>query len=524
MTTELLEPADAVDPGQPDPAADHAEAVRGLFGRDAMYMGLWAVQLVLASLLTPVTTRLLGAREFGTVAAAIAVLQVMVAIGGFSLFTAVQRAYERSGEEAARRIVTLSINVSLLVFAASYATGDLWSPLLGLGHFPAVIRYALTWAMLSAITNAGLSHLRSCNRLPQFAAVSIVQSVVAEAVALGLVILVHHSAAEYLLGQMLLQAVAVGLVIVFVRPRRLEAADGRLIRETLIYGATLVPAVLSSFVLDASDRLVVHADLGPSAVARYVVARNIGGFMIILLAVLNAIWMPRLFALKDPAVQREVLASSRDGIYGLVISAMLILTMASPLLLWIWVPPSYHPGGLLLVTALVAVASLPMAGAQSQTQVLLVGDRTSPVALGTMVAAGLNLLLNLALVPILGIEGSALITLGCYGVQLAILQRYAMRTMRVRRPSARLLSVAVVGVGVSLGSTALPTTWPGIAVRVLIALVAAALFISQLVSMVLPGRIAIVDRGALWLGRGHLAPEVLEPPRSPAGVPSAQEG
>ena len=501
------------DEGTRSATESSQDTVKGLFGHDSLYMMLWAIQLVLASLLTPVTTRLLGAKGFGEVAAAIAVLQVTAAIAGFSIFTVVQRAYERpDGADTARRLITLSVNVALLTFAVTYATGKLWCPLIGLGPFPATIRYALTWAALSAITNSALSYLRSCNRLGHFAAVSILQSVVAEAVALALVVFVHRTAASYLLGQVLLQAVAVIVALVLARPKLLQLVDRRLIVTTLKYSSALVPAVLSGFVLDASDRLVVHADLGAAAVGRYVVARNIGGFMIILLAVLNAIWMPRLFAIRDAAIQRSVLAASRDGIYGLVLSAMLVLTMASPLLLFIWVPPSYHPGGLLLVTALVAAASLPMAGAQSQTQVLLVGDRTSPVAIGTMIAAGLNLGLNLVLVPILGIDGSALITLGCYGVQLVILTRCASRVLPLPRPSPRLVLAAAVGIGISLGSAALPVDGVGIALRLVVGLAAAAMFVAQLLAMAAPGRVNWMDRVVGWMFVGRPTTPVLGSP------------
>ena len=97
--------------------------VRGLFGRDSIYLVLWAAQLGAAALFTPVTTRLLGPARFGLVASSIAVMQVLVALAGFGLQSAVQRQYARSGERDARRLITLAIAISALVFLLADATG-----------------------------------------------------------------------------------------------------------------------------------------------------------------------------------------------------------------------------------------------------------------------------------------------------------------------------------------------------------------------------------------------------------------
>src|SRR3569623_671436 len=56
-------PTETVTPA-PD---DH---VAQLFGRDSLYMLMWAVQIVGAAVLTPVTTRVLGLSSFGTVPSA----------------------------------------------------------------------------------------------------------------------------------------------------------------------------------------------------------------------------------------------------------------------------------------------------------------------------------------------------------------------------------------------------------------------------------------------------------------------
>ena len=70
-----------------------AETMKGLFGRDSLYMLLWGVQLGMVALSTPIITRLLGVSQFGVVAATLAVVQVVAALSGFGLQSAVQRVF-----------------------------------------------------------------------------------------------------------------------------------------------------------------------------------------------------------------------------------------------------------------------------------------------------------------------------------------------------------------------------------------------------------------------------------------------
>jgi O-antigen/teichoic acid export membrane protein len=475
-------------------------AMTGLFGRDSLYMVLWAVQLLVAALFTPILTRVLGPYRFGTVATAIAVMQVLVAIGSFSLQTAVQRAYARpNGERNARRLVTLAVAVSLATYAVANGTGPLWCPLIGLGRYTTIIHYAVFWSAMTAICNAALGLLRSRDQLLAFATVSLLQSVIAEALALALILLVRRTASEYVLGQMIAQVATVVVALAVARPALPHRADIPMLGDALRYSNPLVLTALAAYVLDASDRLIIHHDLGSVAVGRYAVARNIGGLAIILLGVLNSVWMPRVFALTDFGVRRSVLAASRDAVYALLIPVLVGLTAGSSILLSIWVPPSYRPNGLLLIVAVVAITAFPVAGIASAWRVLLYGGKTASIAAISIVAAGANIELNILFVPILGITGSALATLLCYSLEAALLAIVAVRVMRLPRPPSSLLSMIAIAIAVAIGSTRIPTGGIFLAVRVLIAVVSLLAFVAMLSSIVAPDRAAWAGRLTSWI-------------------------
>jgi O-antigen/teichoic acid export membrane protein len=462
-----------------------ATHVSGLFGRDMVYLASWAGQLVLAAALTPVATRLMPASQFGRTAAALAVMQLMNALLGFGLGTAVQQAYAgERGEDDARRLVTLAILMVAVAGGIAYATGRWWCPLVGLGPFPASIRYAVILGGLTALTGPALSLVRSRDQLGWFIAASFAQSLFAQALALALVAFVSGTAQEFVFGQMIGQLVAVILVLWAARPRAVSSAHIAMLSASLKFSLALVPALIASFLLDAADRLVIHGDLGAIQLGHYVVACNIGRFAIVLLGLLDFVWLPRLFGITDPAVRRRVLGHGREGLYVLVVAFVVGISAGSPILLAAWSPPSYHSQDLLLITALVAASAIPVAQNMICTEMLILDGRSKAVAAVAVVGAIVNLGLNLALVPILGIDASAGVTLCSAALSVVIAQRL---TRRFGLPETRrTLLITVGGVVLCIACAAIPTDIIGLAVRLMIVAGSAAIFLVRLFTLARP--------------------------------------
>jgi len=487
-TTQQVPPPRASAPHElvagPGADAPVAATVRGMFGRDSIYLLLWVVQVGFAALFTSVSTRLLGPASFGLVAASIAIMQVLVAIGGVGLQNAVQRRYAAPGGNAdARRLVTVAVVISLATFAIADLTGPAWSQAVGLGPYPLAVRYAVAWAALTAISNAALGLLRSRDQLVPFATVCLMQSVVAEGLSLVFVLLVHRSASNFILGQLVAQAAAVAVALAVARPLLVRRRDLGMVADALRFALPLVPALLAALVLEACDRLVIQHDLGSAPVARYAVAYNIGSIAILALGALNTVWMPRVFALANARVRDSVLAQSRDAVYALLIPVVAGLGIGAPVLLHIWAPPTYAPNSLRGIVAIIAVSSFAFAGGVSHTRTLLWAGRTLPVALAAILAAALNLLLNLALVPFLRIAGAALATLISYMVLHAMLAAAAGTVTRLPMPRPALLVGVGGAVAAAFGAARLPVTFTFLAVRGVVGLVCAAMFAAMLLAL-----------------------------------------
>jgi O-antigen/teichoic acid export membrane protein len=460
--------------------------VSRLFGRDAVYMTAWAAQIVVTTLFTPIMTRLMVPAEYGRAMVAQTLLELLSGILQFGLYTGVQRAYARAGDAAARRVVTLACGLAVVGGVVIYATGDLWGQAIGSGGFSTPIKYSVIWATLTALTLPALGLIRSRDQVRWYVATTFAQSVFAQALAVAFVVSQGRTASEYVLGEIVGQIVAAGVALAVARPLIFSRADRALLTEIFKFSVALVPAAIAAFVGSLSDRLLVHGLLGATALARYSLASNIGGFGASLIGVMSTVWSGRLFAVRDARARLRVVGASRDGLCELASGYTVAVVAASPILLRIWSPPSYNPDGLMLVTVLVALTAIPAAGVVTCEQAVIASGRTNVIAVVTVLGATLNVLLNLLLIPRLGIDGSALASL----IQVSCSALVFHGLLGKDRPPLRVSTrgVIVCAAAVSLGSTLLGSHGPILGLRLVLMLIALGFCSLRLLSLAAPDR------------------------------------
>jgi O-antigen/teichoic acid export membrane protein len=472
-------------------------AMRGLFGRDARYLVVLASQSGLAALSIPITTRLLGS-GFAVITLSLAVMQLLVAIGVFSLSTAIQRNYKPDDDgRDARRTVTLAIITGAITCIVAFATGPIWAPALSHGSFGPALQYTVIWAGLTAVTYSSMALVRSRNLLRLYALISVIQTFVAEGVSVLLVAFVHRSGSAFIFGEMVTQAVAAAIALGVARPIMLRRRDRDLIVSSLKYSGALVPAAVAGFLLSTCDRFIIRSDLPVWQLARYGAVYNVASIPLLLLGLLDSVWLPRFFAIENLRVRGALLADSRDALFRILIPVILGLGFGIPLFLSVWVPHSYHSAGLVVVVLTISAGAIPTAAAVSANRVLLVAGRTVPVGLGVMLAAILNIASNLVLVPILGIEGSALSTSIAF-VSLALIATFfAHRVQRLRHPPLELLALSAVAIAVAFSCTALPVSGAFAVARALLTLGCIATVILLLRQLVAPSSAPLLPGRAL---------------------------
>jgi O-antigen/teichoic acid export membrane protein len=464
-----------------------------MFTRDFVYLGVSALQVVLAALMTPILTRLVGVSQFGQLALAIVVAQLLGLTFSLGLPFAAQKVFaEEDGHR--RSCGTLAISVVLAVAASLVVVlaAPAWGPLVGLDQVLDA-RLAALWAGCFALTLTSLAILRSRDMLRMAIFVAALQSVGAQAVGLALLHWWTPTVASYLSGLIIGQGAAALVGLLALRPDWSALVAIRRYGGIFLFGLPMVPQQLSGYVLGVGDRVVVRHVLGSAAVGRYSVAYNIGSLGFILLVLVNQAWMPRIYAVADRAARSRLLASSRDMMNLLLIPVVCGLAAGAPLVLRVWVPNSFRPAELTEIVAIVAVCTFPFAQFVANLRALMSEGRTTRAAVATLVAAAVNIVLNIAMVPFLGITGSAIATVLSYALCARLTRPPASAGLQVPGPSVLLRSLIGGAVAVTLAVGALPTSPVWLAIRVAIgagAIVAFALLLRDaMAGFETPGRL-----------------------------------
>lgn len=382
-----------------------------LFGRGMAFVVIWSMQMVVATVISPVLAHVLPVAEFGSLAAAIAMYQLLLIVAVFGLDQALEmQRVEEGGSQRSRGLLAAGIGFAFVTTAVVAAGSPWWGPALGFTSTELVL-VALLWTAPGAAVLVVLSLLQAEDRLFRFAVVSLISTVGSQVFGIVLLFTVERSAVGYAWGGVAGQGLALLLGIAWTRPRWRGAFDLPVLRRAFALGVPLVFASLAEFVLAAGDRFAVQRWLGPVQLARYQVAFTVGNVVTLLLLFTNRAWLPRLKAITDVGQRWRAIAESRDGIYWLVGWSLLGITVGAPALLRVFAPPSYEQTTLAPVVFLVGLCALPVTASGASTRLLVTTRQTGPLVWSSVAAVVVKVLATIVLLRLIGLPGAAAATL-----------------------------------------------------------------------------------------------------------------
>jgi O-antigen/teichoic acid export membrane protein len=401
-----------------------------LAGRLLQYALLW------------VAARQLSQGEFGDFTFALSVGYMLAQVADFGLQMFVQRELarllntERKGDagfsdpEAAGRLIgggllikgVLSVAAMLLIVAAVYAE-------------PVGNRGALVLLGLAMVLGTGLDYLSYCFRalgkLGWEAWAGLVWRVLNLALGVCLLALgagVWGLALAYVLATVAAIVLSYRLLLRYVRP--LWRVDLAYWRGSLTQPTAVGIGVIFSIITFRLDNLLIPPLLGREALAVYNVAYKLFEPSLIVPGVLLAATFPLLArsahaeALKPNAL-RELLGQTTLALLGLGMVAALLLALLSGPMIGLLYGATYAASAPIL--AWLALACVPMYINYGLTHALIAVDKPRLYALFTLVSLAVNLGLNLALIPSMGLVGAALTTIAA---ELALLVLCAIAVYR----------------------------------------------------------------------------------------------
>lgn len=458
--------------------ANGSQGAGDLFGRGMVYVVVWSMQMVIATVVSPILAHTLPLEEFGALAAAIALYQLLIVITVLGLDQALEmQRVNDSSPTRARGLLAAGIVFAFAVTSVLALTSQWWGPVLGFGDTTlpglpiggGLVFVTLLWTAPGASVLLVLSMLQAEDRLARFATISILSTVGGLVFGLILLFSVERTALGYAWGGVIAQFAALVLGLVWTRPR--WTGDFGTVRRAVALGVPLALASLAQFVLSAGDRFAIQRVLGEAETARYQVAFTVGNVLTLLLTFTNRAWLPRLKRIIDVGHRWRTIQQARDGIHVLLGWAILGVTVAAPALLRIFAPESYRPDELLAVVLVVGACALPVASSAASGQLLITVGKSLPLGIAAAVAVTVKVVLTLVLLPPAGLIGAAIATLAALFAQAGYLLWVASRIEAPEPVNLRVWGFLAVALGASAGSVWLPTGLPWLVARFVLATV-----------------------------------------------------
>jgi O-antigen/teichoic acid export membrane protein len=220
-----------------------------------------------------------------------------------------------------------------------------------------------------------------------------------------------------------------------------------LLREMNRFGIPLVPAALALIAVNFSDRFfLVHlADL--EEVGLYEIGVRIASAMVLLLTAFRMAWPAFAYSIEDDGEAKRTYAYVLTYLVAIASWLALALGLLAPWLVRLLATPEFYEGERV-------VAPLAFGGMVYAAYIVMAigvgrAKRTQLNWLITGVAAVVNVVLNLALIPPYGMMGAAVATVAAYLVMFAGMTWYAQHVFPTPYQWRRVLTAAGAAVALT---------------------------------------------------------------------------
>src|SRR6186997_837635 len=426
--------------------------LRRLATTGAAYTAASILSKVIAVALLPLYTRYLTPADYGVAEVLFAAVVFASIVVRFGLIEAILRFYYKEDEDPREVVRSTFAGLFWLATLGALALLPLAGPLseaLLERSDPELARIAIGGLWVLTMWEFMLTLFRLEERARAFFATTILNVLASIGLTVVLVVGLDEGARGLLLGSYAAGAVFVlGLIALQWRQLSLRF-DRALLRRLFRFGLPTMPAEVSLYALNFVDRLIILRSVGAAEAGLYSLAVKFAQAVNVLVRGFQLAWPPLAYSIRDDEEARRTyatvvtlfVAGCAFVVTGMwLFSRWIVRALAAPEFF-----DSYEAIGLISTAVTLYALYLVLVvilGRTGRTEFNL------PAALGALVV---NVVLNLVLVPPLGIVGAGLALLASYLVVLALMYGFTQRLSPVPYEWGRLLRVvstvaALVGV------------------------------------------------------------------------------
>lgn len=453
------------------------------FRRSLRGSGAYAIAVLfqrgIGFLLLPLYTRVLSPDEYGQLAVVLTISAGVSTLLSFGLETAVFRTYILLQDTPEQRPPFVNsvgllalVGPAVLAAIAVVAFGDLIASWLGVSSLAIGLGIGTAAVTVSA-TVLPFAILRAQERLRAYLQLTAVQVVLNTTLTVALVVVLGWGVVGWLLGSLIAISVTLAAGLVMLGHRWTLSVDRGYLVATLAFGLPLLPHAAAHWGLSMSDRIVLGAFVPPADIGLYQLAYQFAIPVSTLGIAMTRGTAPLYAHAARSAADREELA--RVIVHHVLIIALIgmAVSILGPPVIELLMPPEFADAGdyvpwLALGTVFLGIYFVPM------NIISILAGSTRSVWVATVVAASVNISLNLLTVPRFGASATAVNFAVGYAVLLVgvlLVMRGTRERVAVdwRRLAVGLGIVTVVALGGMLVTRNLDP-WPGLVLGGLVAI------------------------------------------------------
>ena len=451
---------------------------RQLAGQSSLYTLGELLRGSISFLLLPLYTRLLTPADYGILGVMTPVyslLSILMALGLPAALLRFYFDYKRDEAELRNYVGTVSmamIACGLVLSLILTALGPwLFGLLLPNVSFNPYILLGIWNAGISVISIIPLTLFRARQRAQFFIIFSLADFVLNTGLIVFFVAVQRQGALGSLTGQILSAMIMAVPALWIISRAGTFRFSWKLLRPSLVFGLPLLPNLLGTWALNVSDRIVLDNLVSKEAVGLYTLGYQFGILLNLIAIALNNAWTPFFYQNAGDRKNNTMIGSFITYQVLLMVMLALAVAMLSQEVIRIIAAPAFWPSYRVVPWITLGYVArflvfFPVNG-------ILFRKRPKWVAVATIIAAGVNIGLNLLLVPRFGIMAAALNTFIAFAVLLAIMLVIGQRIFPIQYEKTRIvwLLAAALGLFVVGGFLGSSTLWLNLVLKSALVLV-----------------------------------------------------
>ncbi len=203
-----------------------------------------------------------------------------------------------------------------------------------------------------------------------------------------------------------------------------RSASWKVIRELVSYSWPMIPNNLSSWILKSSDRLVIISVLGIEANAVYAVANKLPNMLAIAQSVVVMAWQESAALAVNDKDADTYYTKMHKEMFAFVSSCTMILVAFTPVLFRLLIKGDYQEAYIQIPILVLGMFFSCMSSFQGG--IYIAHKKTKDVGVTTIIAATINVVLDIILIKELGITAGSISTVVAY-LWLYIYRMYDIR-------------------------------------------------------------------------------------------------